>query len=706
LALISGIKTYAQPKHPVTIEDLSTLKDVDDVRLSLDGKWVAYTASDTLWLMRTLPNSASRKIGPGTQPVWSPDSKSIAYYSGRSGNTQLWVFNPRTGRSKQATHFKKGINTNTWTGYIGMRGGPQYALAYSWSPDSSRLVFPSQTPIEQKFADLANAKLGSPLILDDQTPPSWTLSGIFRSGGFGAPSVVNGKIEWKRTSPIDPPPVTQNNLYVVQVDTATTKTLTNTKEAYFNPDWSPDGGQIVCVSNEGHLLVGLGSGPTNLYLIDASTGRKARLTSTDSYKRVPRWSPDGKWIAYLEQDASYHQSLSIIPASGGQPSDLTAGLDREVDDFLWSANSDSLIINYADGPSWPVARVKLSTRDVRSLTSGFAYRSSITVSRTGAIAWKQSDALGQGKIYLLPSGSTSSYVLKDVNPQIANWMLGLQEIVHWTNSRGQELEGILIKPPGYKDDQKYPLIVDCYPGLANGFKGWAMIGNQAWAAEGYLVFWPAARAPNEWQKPYKSPSFSAEAKGPKGIDVMFDDIMSGVEMLLRNGVADPETVGLYGFSNGGGIVNQLIRRTSRFKCAVTVEPGGLTDLTADFFFYTYNKILVTNAGALPWEDPQAYIELSSVFHLDKVNTPLLLVDGDNDGMFLLNSIELYNGLRWLRKDVTFLRYPDQGHGFSGAALMDFSQRVIGFFDEHLRRGKRISSTNCCHQQSGSSKQSE
>jgi dipeptidyl aminopeptidase/acylaminoacyl peptidase len=689
MLVISSASALPQVKHTITFEDLSALKELDDVRLSPDGKWLAYTAGDAIWLMPTLHSAASRKIGSGTQPLWSPDSKVLAYYSGVSGDTQLWIFKLAAWHAEQITYVKGGINPSTWTGYIGMRGGPRYALDYGWAPDSGRVVFPSQVVVQRESKDLADINSGTPLMLTGDTPPSWTLSGVFRSGGFGAPPIVGGKIQWKRESGQDPPPVATNQLFIVDIKSKVTKPLTKAVDIYFNPVWSPDGRHILCLSNENRPLVGWGSGPTNIYVIDVSTGNETRLTSDDIFKRVPRWSPDGNWIAYLGQDRSFSQYLSMIPASGGKALSLTGNLDRDVEDFSWSANSRSLFINYANGPSWPIAEVRVVTEGIRDITIGEAYRSSLSISNTGMIAWKQSDAEGTGKIYALSPGDANPRLLKDLNPQIKTWALGVQQVVRWKNSRGQELEGTLIKPIGYKSGQRYPLIVDCYPGLTNGFKGWAMTGNQTWAAHGYVVFWPAARAPNQWQNPYKSPAFSGEAKGPKGIDVMLDDVMSGVEELIREGIVAPDRMGLYGFSNGGGVVNQLVARTARFKCAISVEAGSSTDWTSDFFFYTYNKILAANAGALPWEDPQAYAGLSVIFHLDKIHTPMLLAEGDDDGMFLLNSIELYNGLRWLGRSVTLLRYPGQGHGFTGPALRDFSLRVVEFFDSYLKPDQRI-----------------
>jgi dipeptidyl aminopeptidase/acylaminoacyl peptidase len=691
LVLCQAVIASAESRHLVTIDDLARLVDVNEVAMSPDGGWVVYGSKDALWLMASTPGSHARKIGQGSQPLWSPNSKAFAYYSGASGATQLWAFSLSTERSRLITHAKNGLNASSWTGYIGMRGGPRYALTYSWSPDGARLVFPSQSRIERQDQAADRRRNDIPLILNNETPPSWTMSGIFRSGGFGEPRVVKGKISWKRETPLEPPPVTANELFTVSIRNGEIKKLTQTGQTYFGPDWSPDGRKIVCLSNEGRPLVGWGSGPTNLFLIDAATGQATALTSDATYKRAPRWSPDGTWIAYLSQDEGFHQSLSIVPAKGGSPIALTASMERDVSDFAWYPDSKSFLISYDDGPRDSIARLEIATRETNQLSSGSAYRGNISISRTGVVTWDQNDATGQGKIYVLPYGASSPYLLTNLNSQVDDWNLGRQQVVKWQNSQGEDLEGILITPPGYKKGERYPLIVDCYPSLTNGFKGWPMIGNQAWAAQGYVVFWPASRAPNQWQNPYKSPSFGAEAKGGKGIDIMVDDIMSGIDMLVHDGIIDQEKIGVYGFSLGGGILNQLIRKSSRFKCAITVEAGGLTDVAIGFFLYTYNKIAAANAGALPWEDPQTYVDLSVIYHLDQIRTPLLIVEGDDDGMFLLNSIELYNGLRWLHRDVTLLRYPDQGHGFTGTTLQDFSRRVIAFFDEHLKGDQMIHS---------------
>jgi dipeptidyl aminopeptidase/acylaminoacyl peptidase len=183
--------------------------------------------------------------------------------------------------------------------------------------------------------------------------------------------------------------------------------------------------------------------------------------------------------------------------------------------------------------------------------------------------------------------------------------------------------------------------------------------------------------------PFKTEAYDHEARGSKGWDVMVDDFMSGVDELIRRGIVDPDRMGLYGFSNGGGVVTYLLTRTQRFKCAVVVA-GVYPDWSVPFFLETDSTVPEFAGGILPWEDPGWYVRLSVVYRLDRISAPILLADGNDDGPFLLGTIEVYNGLRRLGRDVTFLRYPGQGHGFEGPAMKDFWERENAFFDRYLK----------------------
>lgn len=693
MVLHYGARGQFRPGHLVTTKDLETLKQVIYMRLSPDGNWLAYVLEDgDLWLLSTHPGRSRRKMFHGTVPMWSPDSRKLAYYSVKSGTLQLWVFKLDTEKSEQVTRLPGGIDPDPSTRFSGWSYD---MLRYAWSPDGKQILFCSRirVPDEDRTTSSGNTrpeKIGTeathPLILTDTTPPEWTLQGVFRSGGF-VPHRINEKGSVasgaNKNEALLSPRV--NQILLVDVDAKVLRQLTKDHDLYFNPEWSPDGHEITCGSGEGHSLVGGGTGTTNIYAIDATTGEKKPLTRGPGVKRLPRYSHDGKLVAFLAGESFGAESVYVVSPKGGQTQNITARLNRHVTEFEWAVDDGSLVVVYKDGISWPIAQVKIANGDPHVLDSGVAaVRRCLTVSKTGKVAWQQSDPLQEGAIYVLAGTATFPYILMDINPQIRTWQLGTQEIVRWQNRHGDELEGILIKPAGYREGTQYPLIVDCYPGTANGFKGNTMSGNQALASAGYAVFYPNPRAPHVWINTFKTEAYDHAAMGPKGWDVTFDDVMSGVDELIRRGIVDPNRMSLYGFSNGAAVVDQLITRTARFKCAVSVAAALSIDWAGPFFLMTANPIIPRIAGSTPWESPQSYLALSALYEVDHISTPLLMADGDDDGLILLTDIELYNGLRWFNKDVTFLRYPHQGHGFEGTALTDFDNRREVFLERYSK----------------------
>ena len=514
------------------------------------------------------------------------------------------------------------------------------------------------------------------------------MSGVFAHASGG---LSQGIERWKNgypvlTNAIAGQPAEVNQLFTVDVKTKAVKQLTTDDSWYFSPDWSPDGKAIICASYEGRPVVGYGPDTSNIYAIDVATATKSAVTTGPGAKTMPMWSPDGRLIAYRvhHETVMGERSVFVVSATGANAVDVTSRLDRSIDEFEWSPDNKSIVSNFQDGVISRLARVDVSTGNVAFLVQAedAGSRGVLTVSRSGTTAWEQSDSSSPAVIKVLPPGAVASITLVEVNPQVEEWALGLQEIVRWKNHRGDDMEGVLIKPQGYEAGHRYPLIVDGYPGQMDGFKGDPMMMNQAWSSKGYAIFWPDPRSPHTWENPFKSAAFDQAGKGPKGWDVAVDDVLSGVDELIARGIVDGDRMGFYGFSSGSAVVNYLVTRTNRFKCAVSVSPA-MTDWIRPSLLDTGAAVAPFDGGVTVWDDPEGYVQLSAVFFLNKVKTPMLLAVGDEDPS-LLDSIEMYNGLRQFGQDVTFLRYSKQGHGFTGAALDDFLQRESAFFETHLK----------------------
>ncbi len=695
--------SIAKEPRPITLQDLQSLSHnyIYYLQISPDGRRIVYTTwgnaaagedpDGNLWIVDARANSTSRQVGRGMLPQWSPDGKRLAYYTQTQGNRQLWVVDVRSGTSRQITQLKDGIQISQYTFFDGWWLDP---LWYSWSPDGTKLAFttltdkekaqPGMAPQANEAPPGADPKQGLPLILTSTTPYAWTMHGVF-AASEGSQRDPSAKVDRSKVGQI----------FIADVNTGRIEQLTRGDDNYFNPQWSPDGKSIVCASTEGSLNW-TDFKRTNLYVFGVDSKTKRAITGGDGIKRLPSWSPDGKWIAYAGAESlSGTRQIYVVSVKGTDaPKNLTnqfggpATLGDSLFHFVWTPDSRSIVVNREDG----LARIDIGDLHLTSIISpgGVIDPEAVSMSRTGVLVWEKTDERSWGLIEMIDGHSTSPSLVVDTNPQMKEWAMGEQELVHWKNSRGDQLEGVLIRPAGYKEGHKYPLIVDCYPAIGqelHGFYGSEMGGNQAFASRGYAVFFPVTRAPHVWRTVVKSEAFMQAVKGPDGWAVMVDDIMSGVDELIRRGIVDPNRMGLTGFSNGGGVVDYLVTATPRFKCAVSVAAVA-PDWLSQFFFPAGGgppaaAVAWYGKDTTPWTDLEGWTKMSAIFRLPNVTTPMLLADGDKDIGFLQGMIEMYQGLRYLGKEVTLLRYEGEAHGFRGPAMADFWRRENEFFDRYL-----------------------
>jgi dipeptidyl aminopeptidase/acylaminoacyl peptidase len=668
----------AQTKHRVTLSDLEGVQGIGAVELSPSGAQVAWSSGGLLSISSAdHPDQPPASLGQGKSPTWSPDGRKLAFYSAKSGTLQLWMYDASTHLSKQLPTITGGITAS-------IIAGPRwYDLdgRYSWSPDSRQIVFASQVPKvaaqDTDHSEATGKDAVKPLILDSSTPLAWTLSGIFVSA-FGQPNLEPG------TSHPKVPPVLTSQLFVVDIQTGTTRQITHDEQGYYTPDWSPDGKTIVCSTSSGREMSGFSLNTTSLVALDVQTGNEQSLTNALGNKTLPTWSPNGKEIAFLTSEHGGRQTIDVLDWGSRTIRQLSEHLPVSVAELRWAPDSNSVFTLALDGVDWRVVRISLRDRSIEAVdTSSPAQRVHLSIAKSGDIAWVSNSGEHPDEVYLRKARASKPQLLIDVNPQIRDWELGQQEVIHWTGGRGEAMEGLLITPPDYQPGKSYPLVVDTYPGIRNSFAVSTILGNQAWASKGYVVFYPDARAPYVWPNHFRTPAFDESAKGPDGFEVTTEQVLSGVDYLIKRGMVDPDRMALLGFSNGGGITNALLSRTNRFRCAVSVA-AVYPDWIAPFFLHGYSSLTELSASGDPIMNPENYLKLSSVFRADKVETPILIADGDLDQDFLIGSIEWFNALRWEKKNVTLIRYPGQGHGFHGEEMQDFWARETEFVDQKLK----------------------
>jgi acylaminoacyl-peptidase len=645
--------------------------------LSPDGKSLAVERAGQLIVMDAGTGRVLTKLGPGLLPRWSPDGHQLAFYSRRSGKLQLWTWTVAAAAPQQLTDLPDGVDPDIATRIMGYISD---AFHFSWSPDSTHIVFSSRVPV----ASAAPGRRGAPLVLDETTPSDLTLFDVFAHPGGGTGGVVeapDGRDLGFR--PAHDGETLHSQLFVVDLTRHQTIQLTHDQAEAFDPAWSPSGRAIAFARIDSSVSGAAGSVLTattgKIMLLDDTTRQMRVLSQGDGIRYRPLWSSDGSRLSYLvSKSFDGAASIQVIaPDSGKSVETYILGGPVVAYDWDHASTGDNFIVSYVSGGAADVAHV----RDASFLTAFSTGEPEVwSQSDGGRLAWITGESLRD--VWVSGGDRQSANRIADLAPTNA-LDLGRELTVTWTNARHEGLSGSLLLPPNYKPGKRYPLIVDVYP-LA-GSTGWMnpLSGNQAWASAGYAVFKPRPRAPQAAPNCSGPPSYCAAGQGVAGLDTMVDDVMGGVAEIDRRGFIDTKRMCLYGHSSGGGVVDYLVTRTNAFKCAVSIAPVLPNWLGTSFLWYDSLIFMSPLAGAKPWEDPSSYVKLSAVLHADMVKTPMLLADGDEDGSFLLGTIEMYNALRATGVKVTLLRYPDQGHVLTGAALKDFWLREMRFFSEHL-----------------------
>ncbi len=672
-------------RHTVTFDDMVKIpyNALTTIDLSKDGKYIAEDNGRDIKIIDARSGKIVHDVGKGILPQWSPNGDSLAFYSTHSGVMQLWVWRFDQASPRQLTSIPHGINPDLLTRVSGFALD---AFHFDWSPDSSEIVFASRVSYSIRRAKDA------PLILDGNSSIDAVLSGIFTRPGIVEGGVVESSDGWRFD--VRPPNLNErlvNRLHVVDAASGKVRVVKSGAGTLFHPVFSPDGSMLAYAAiSENDKVVTAKSG--EIRLLDLKSGRETVLARGLDLKYRPRWSPDGGRLAFLVGNYGIKPTIRVVDVrAGGHLKDYALG--TYIQSYRWDADGRALLLLYLNDHVKTLGRLDLQKSKPEPLYTHIGYFWS--QARDGSLAWlepqPESEQMVTDSELFVGSvrGETPIKLRSLAPPPEHDLKLGRIETVTYRTAGGFTLKGGLLYPPDYVRGRRYPLIVDAYPQYSGAGWMFPMYANQAWAAAGYMVFKPyQARAPHVWVNCTSTgePGYCAASKGPRGWNTMKDDVMSGVDELIRRGLVDSDRMCVYGHSNGGGVADYLITQTTRFKCAVIVAPV-FPNWLGEPLLYGEWGMLSQWSGISPLDDPEAWAKLSAVFRAKEVKTPVLLADGDNDGEFLLGTIEMYQALRFAGKKVTLLRYPNQEHVFEGGALRDLYNREMAFFAKYLKPDK-------------------
>jgi dipeptidyl aminopeptidase/acylaminoacyl peptidase len=633
LLLCAALCPCAAAATTPTLEQSLSMRSVGSPTISPDGLWVAYTVSSTNWddnsfdteiWLHSTERSESLRLTGGKKssygPVWSPDSKWLAFVSDRDGKPQLYVISPRGGEALLVPTEEMSIRSAVW------------------APDGKSLVVISPGPETDAEKD-RKKKYGE-----------FNIEGEFEKHNH----------LWRLELPPD--------LTTLKSKLKPTA-LTNGKD--FNIEqaaWSPDSQWIAFTAGSKPDLHN--SHTVDLYTLRLQDRGIRKLVSSYGPESNPKWSPDSRHIAFETANGQQYfyylnSRIAIIPVEGGPPRMIAADIDEDPSLIAWT--SAGLYVRAQQKTGAGLFRVDASSGRFTALNSPSSSSSDfiplgVSVNRDGTRA-ALTGALPNDFVELYVSG-LSSFSPKKVTSmadQYKEFGLSTREVIQWKSNDGATIEGVLIKPAGYDPQRKYPLLVVIHGGPTGvdmplrGPDRYYPI--EAFAAKGALILRPNYRGSAGYGEKFRSLNVRNLGVGDAW------DVISGVDYLVEKGMVDRDRAGAMGWSQGGYISAFLATSSDRFR-AISVGAGISNWMTyyvnTDIHPFTRQYLQAT-----PWDDPEIYRKTSPMSYINSAKTPTLIQHGDNDRRVPPpNAFELYKGLQDRGVPSRLVIYKGFGHGIN------------------------------------------
>lgn len=670
--------------RPITSDDYSLFRDVHDPQLSPDAQWLAYAVNSAslkddsnkqrIWMVPisnsgvppTDPIALTAEDASSTHPRWSPDGRFIAFLSGRNdGKSQVWLLNRLGGEAEKLTDTAQDVDD------------------FFWSPDGRRLALILRDPTPEELADVKDK--------DKDKEKDDGESGDKAQKKKAAKPWVIDRLQFKEDTHgyLD-----RRRTHIYVFDLAA-KSLTQVTGGDFDdsePAWSPDGKLIAFSSNRSTPDPDANYN-VDIWVVAADNADKgAQLTKISSSlgeDRAPTWSPDGKWIAFttqldpkLFQYATKH--LAIAPSSGGPVKVLTASFDRMVTFPHFSPDGSSLYFIADDDGTQNLCRISASGGEVTRPIGGRLMVYDYFMAKSGEIAAQISQLDRPTEIYFLPAPSAAATPaeplrrITHVNDSIlAKLRLATVEYVHFKSKDGTPVSGYLYKPLDYLPGKRVPTLLRPHGGPVWAWYAEFNFDEQLFAANGYAVLLPNPRGSSGYGEKYCKAIFADW--GNKD----FQDDMAFVDYAVEQGIADPDKLGVGGWSYGGISTDFIIGQSARFKAAISGAGEALN--VSNYGHDQYQRDYETELGR-PWENQTLWDKLSPFYKVKNITTPTLFMGGEADSNVpILGGEQMYQALKSLGRTTELIVYPGEFHEFSTPShIEDRLRRYLAWYAHYVK----------------------
>ncbi len=665
IILIGFTGAQAFQQQPLfTLENVFDLEYASDPRISPDGKQVVYVRNfmditddrrkSNIWIVQA-DGSGHRPLTSGNNSNyssrWSPDGNRMVYVSSKSGSPELhmrWMDTGQTAKISNLTHSPGGL---------------------SWSPDGSMIAFTMFVPKEEG--------------------PMVTLPGKPEGAEWAESVRVIDKLQYRS----DGEGYLEDgytHVFVVPADGGTPRQITS---GDFNhsgtPQWTPDGEHLLISANR-HKNWRYEPNNSEIYKVSVEDGEITALTDRQGPDTAPAVSPDGQFIAYTGYDDEYQgyqvSHLYVMNADGSGKRVITDDFDRSIVNPQWSADRDGLFVQYDDMGNTKIAFVSMNgnvqpaAENLGGTSIGRPYGGgSFSVASDGMFAYTHSRPDHPADVAVGSRNMKSKRLTRLNEDLFGHKQLGeVEEIWYRSSHDNRKVQGWIIKPPNFDPAKKYPLILEIHGGPFANYGDRFTAELQLMAAGGYVVLYTNPRGSTSYGEEFGN----LIHHNYPGND--YDDLMSGVDAVIDKGYIDEERLYITGGSGGGVLTAWSIGKTDRFSAAVVAKPvinWYSFVLTADFpvFFTKYWF------PGLPWEHRDHYMERSPISLVGNVNTPTMLITGEEDYRTPISETEQYYTALKLRKvESVMVRVPGSSHGIASrpSQLMAKVAHILEWFGQH------------------------
>ena len=635
------------------------VRAVGGVQVSPDGKRVLYTVNEPVmttekseFLTQVWTASASggdtyqMTFGEksSTNPDWSPDGRWIAFTSSRSGKNNLYLMRSTGGEAEMITDVKSGV------------------VGFAWSPDSKRVAL---TMADPPTTDEEKNNKGK----DDS--------------------------RWIDEN------VKMNHLYVISIEKDGAKDGAGkreprqlTKGAFTVGsglggdgafDWSPDGKSIVFTHTK--TLKADDWTSANVSVVDVASGEIKAIAATAAAESQPIYSPDGKWIALTVSDApptwAFQNRINILSAGGGAPKPLGPTFDEQPNLIGWAADGKRIYFTETRGTTTAISAINVETGAVTDIENGRAVYGAINLNHTRALFGLTMQNNGAAvEAYVTPADNFALARVSAANADLPKPPLGKMEVVRWKSGDGMETEGILNYPINYKAGQRVPLLLVIHGGPTGVFTqnfaaGPGLYPTAVFNARGYAVLRANPRGSSGYGRKFRYANYKDWGGGD------YRDLMAGVDHVISMGVADPDRLGVMGWSYGGFMTSWVITQTKRFKAASI--GAAVTNLMSFTGTADIPGFIPDYMGAQFWDNLEVYRQHSAMFNIKGASTPSLIQHCEGDlRVPISQGYELYNALKQQGVPVRMLVMPRQAHGpTEPKMLLKIMQTNVEWFDKMI-----------------------